>query len=134
MDSSKISVRLDKYLWAIRMFKSRSMADNACKTGKVKMNGQALKSSREVVVGDLYEFKNEAGKKIIKVTGIIEKRVQFSEAVKFYEDHTPPEDKTNLLPSVFYDKTGKRGSKSGRPTKRNRRDLEDVLGISLNED
>ena len=116
-----MGVRLDKYLWAIRMFKSRTLADQACSDGKVKMGDQPLKSSRDVVVGDIYTFRTPAGKRQIKVRALLDKRPGFSEAIQYYEDLTPPEWKEAAQSSVFHDRTGKRGSRSGRPTKRNRR-------------
>lgn len=118
-----MGVRLDKYLWAIRMFKSRTLADKACSDGKVKIGDLMVKSSRDVAVGDIYTFRTPAGKRQIRVVALLDKRLGFSDAIKYYEDLTPPE--WNILPqsAVFHDRTGKRGSRSGRPTKRNRREL-----------
>lgn len=121
-------VRIDKYLWAIRIFKTRSLAAFACDQGKVKLNGAAVKASRQVSPGDEYEIKTEARKWVIRVTGIIDKRVQYSEAVKNYIDITPAEEleRISFAAAAFY--TGKRRSKIGRPTKKQRRDLEDFTG------
>ena len=118
-----MSVRLDKYLWAIRMFKSRTLADKACSDGKVKMGDQLVKSSRDVVVGDVYTFRTPAGKRQIRVIALLDKRLGFADAIKYYEDLTPPEWNIATQSAVFHDRTGKRGSRSGRPTKRNRREL-----------
>ncbi len=120
-------LRIDKYLWAIRLFKTRSQAGDACDKGKVKFNGDNCKAARTVNIGDEYEVKTEAKRWRIKVTGLLYKRVQFSEAVKHYTDITPPEelDRIKSLPSAFH--TGKRLSNVGRPTKRDRRDLEDFM-------
>ncbi len=125
MSSDK--VRLDKYLWAIRIFKTRSLATKAIDDGKVKLDGLGLKPSRNVVVGDTYEIKTSARKWLITVTGVIESRVKFAEATKHYEDITPEEDKqyNRRLSSSFY--TGKRQSKTGRPTKKQRRDLNEFF-------
>lgn len=118
-------VRLDKYLWAIRLFKTRTLAADACETGKVKFMGHAAKASRTVNQGDEFEVKAEARKWVIKVTGVIDKRVQYNEAIKHYVDLTPVEeiDRLKFEASAFY--TGKRNSKIGRPTKKQRRDLEE---------
>lgn len=118
-------VRIDKYLWAIRIFKTRSLAAFACDQGKVRLGGAAVKASKTVNVGDEYEVKTEARKWIIKVISIIDKRVQYIEAVKHYLDITPAEEleRLNFQAAAFY--TGKRNSKIGRPTKKQRRDLED---------
>lgn len=123
-----MKVRVDKYLWSIRVFKTRTMASNACTKGKVKIEGENLKPSRNVNVGERIDIKTDARTWNIEVTGLIEKRVQYTEAIKNYVDHTPEELKTTEKPmsSSFY--TGKRLSKVGRPTKRQRRDLDDFLG------
>jgi len=127
MSEVKEKLRADKYLWAIRMFKTRSQAADACDKGKVKLNGDSIKASKTVNVNDEYEIKTEARKWHIKVTGLLDHRVQYSEAIKFYIDLTPSEelDKSGAQPATFH--TGKRLSKIGRPTKKQRRDLEDYM-------
>jgi ribosome-associated heat shock protein Hsp15 len=121
-------VRLDKYLWAIRVFKTRTLASQACDQGKVKFMGHAAKAAKTVNIGDEFEIKAEARKWVIKVTDIIDKRVQYAEAIKNYVDLTPAEelDRLKFEASAFY--TGKRNSKIGRPTKKQRRDLEEFTG------
>lgn len=117
-------LRLDKYLWAIRLFKTRSQAGDACDNGKVKLNGENVKASKTVVIGDEYEVKTEAKRWKVKVTGLLEKRVQYSEAIKYYSDITPPEELERIAFQVASFHTGKRLSKVGRPTKKQRRDLD----------
>ena len=121
----KEKLRLDKYLWAIRIFKTRSIAAVACDKGRIKMNGEALKASRIVKIDDVYEIKTEEKRWVIKVKGLLPKRVQYKEAIEFYEDLTPPEEKERIAfqAASFY--SGKRLSKIGRPTKKERRDLDD---------
>jgi ribosome-associated heat shock protein Hsp15 len=123
----KEKLRLDKYLWAIRLFKTRTAASTACDKGRVKMNGEAIKASRVVKVEDSYEVKTDEKKWVIKVTGLLPKRVQYSEAIKFYEDLTPIEEKERIAfqSASFY--SGKRLSKIGRPTKKERRDIDDFM-------
>jgi len=123
----KEKLRLDKYLWAIRLFKTRTAAATACDKGRVKMNGQAVKASRIVKVEDTYEVKTDEKRWVIKVTGLLPKRVQYSEAIKFYEDQTPIEEKERIAfqTASFY--SGKRLSKIGRPTKKERRDIDDFM-------
>lgn len=118
-------LRIDKYLWAIRLFKTRTLAATACDQGKVKQLGNAVKAARHVSVGDEYEVKTEAKRWVIKVTGLLDKRVQYTEAIKYYVDITPAEEieRLQFQAAAFY--TGKRNSKIGRPTKKQRRDLED---------
>lgn len=126
--------RLDKYLWAIRLFKTRTQATEAIDGGKVKLNGTAIKPSRAVCVGDQYQIKTAAGKKTIEVTALLHNRVAFPEAIKHYTDITPEEDKVlnQATAPSFY--TGKRLSKTGHPTKKQRRDLEDFLNDSIEAD
>lgn len=127
MAAEKEKLRIDKYLWSIRLFKTRSQAGDACSKGKVKYNGDAVKSSRIVAIGDEYEVKTEAKKWVIKVTGLLNTRQAYSEAIKYYIDITPAEelDRIKFVASSFH--TGKRLSKVGRPTKRDRRDLEEFM-------
>lgn len=127
-------LRLDKYLWAIRIFKTRTQASSAIEDGKVKMNGVSVKASRIVSLGDRYDIKTPARKWTIEVTGLLHNRVGYEEAIKHYADITSDEDKqlNQRITSSFY--TGKRLSKTGRPTKKQRRDLNDLLGGEDNED
>src|SRR5690349_237028 len=92
----KEKLRLDKYLWAIRIFKTRTMAAAACDTGKVKQNGTSVKASKNVTIGDEYEVKTEAKRWIIKVTGLLFNRVAYTEAIKYYIDITPQEELDRL--------------------------------------
>jgi ribosome-associated heat shock protein Hsp15 len=123
-----MKVRIDKYLWAIRLFKTRGLAAEALDKGRVKLNGVSVKASRSVVVGDEYEIRTEARKWVIKVTALLENRVAYPEAIKHYEDLTPPEEleRIQFQAASFY--TGKRLSKTGRPTKKDRRDLDEFTG------
>jgi len=121
----KEKLRLDKYLWAIRLFKTRSQAGDACDKGKVKFNGDNVKAARTVAINDEYEVKTEAKRWRIKVTGLLEKRVQYSEAIKYYTDITPAEEVERIQYQAASFHTGKRQSKVGRPTKKERRDIDD---------
>jgi|SRR5215203_3085324 len=124
----KEKIRLDKYLWAIRLFKTRTMAAAACDTGKVKQNGTSVKASKNVSLGDEYEVKTEAKKWIIKVTGLLANRVAFTEAIKYYLDLTPQEELDKLQFQGVSFHTGKRKSKIGRPTKKQRRERDEFFG------
>lgn len=121
-------LRIDKYLWSIRLFKTRGLASEACEKGKVKMNGDAVKASKTVHINDEYEIKTEAKRWRILVTGLLDHRVQYSEAIKFYQDITPAEEIERLHYQAAAFHTGKRLSKIGRPTKKNKRDLDEFLG------
>jgi ribosome-associated heat shock protein Hsp15 len=123
--------RLDKYLWAIRLFKTRTQATEAIDSGKVKLNGAPVKPSHAVNVGEQYQVKTAGGRKTIEVTALLHNRVAFAEAIKHYLDITPEKDKllNQATAPSFY--TGKRLSKTGHPTKKQRRDLEDFLNDSM---
>lgn len=123
----KDKLRIDKYLWSIRLFKTRRIASDACEKGRVKMEGTSLKASKTVNIGEVYDVRTDVRKWVVKVTGLLDHRLQYSEAVNYYEDITPPEalDKPESQAATFH--TGKRLSKIGRPTKRERRDLDDYM-------
>jgi ribosome-associated heat shock protein Hsp15 len=125
--SVKEKLRLDKYLWAIRLFKTRTMAAAACDTGKVKFDGSQAKASRPVSIGDEYEVKTEAKRWRIKVTALLHNRVAFAEAVKYYIDITPEDEIQRLQYQAASFHTGKRQSKIGRPTKKERRELDGFM-------
>jgi ribosome-associated heat shock protein Hsp15 len=121
-------VRIDKYLWAVRIFHTRAEAAAACGGGKVKTAGKAVKASRTVHAGDEYEIVTPARKWVIRVTATLGRRAGYAETVKHYVDLTPEKDAApqKKQASSFY--TGKRLSKVGRPTKKQRRDLDDFTG------
>jgi ribosome-associated heat shock protein Hsp15 len=127
MKEAKDKLRLDKYLWAIRVFKTRSAAAEACEKGRVKSGGDAQKASHAVKTGEVFDVRTESRKWVIRVTGLLDHRVQFGEAIKYYEDLTPPEERERLefQAAVFY--SGKRQTKIGRPTKKDRRELDDFM-------
>ena len=121
---AKEKLRFDKYLWSIRLYKTRTMAAAACDSGKVKFEGSAAKASRNLNIGDEYEVKTEVKRWRIKVTGLLQKRVATSEAIKNYIDITPEEEIQRLQFQAASFHTGKRPSKIGRPTKKDRRELD----------
>src|ERR1700729_680382 len=92
-------LRIDKYLWAIRAFKTRSLATEACKAGRVKLEGQNIKPSHEVKIGEVYHVAKGPERRVLKVTGMAENRTDAKTAVSFYEDITPYEE-THAFKSV----------------------------------
>jgi ribosome-associated heat shock protein Hsp15 len=119
------SVRLDSYLWAIRMYKSRSLASDAIKNNKVKLNDELVKAAHIVKIGERYTMSFPQGvKKNIEVTGIIEKRQGYDIAKEHYIDHSPPIEKLERMPSVFFMPNMLRDRGAGRPTKKDRRDMD----------
>ena len=119
--------RLDKYLWAIRLFKTRTLAAASCDSGKVKQNGTSVKASKKVSVGDEYEIKTEARKWVIKVTQLLQSRVAYPEAILHYLDLTPKEEPDPQQFQAVSFHTGKRKSKIGRPTKKQRRERDEFF-------
>jgi ribosome-associated heat shock protein Hsp15 len=120
-------IRIDKYLWAIRLFKTRSLASEALDKGKVKWHGESVKASRAVKVGDEYHVKTAAKNWVIRVDALLDNRVAYSEAIKHYSDLTPAEEITRVAYEASSFHTGKRLSKVGRPTKKEKRDLDDFF-------
>jgi len=114
------AVRIDKWLWAIRIFKTRSQASEACRSGRIRIADIQVKASREIREGDIVHIRVGPLTRIIKATGLIENRVSGKLAVEFYEDLTPAEEieKIRLLKEVNYEK---REKGTGRPTKKERR-------------
>lgn len=119
-------VRIDKWLWAIRVFKTRSMATDACKNGRVKVDGVSVKPSRSVKINEIIFVKKPPVIYSYKVTGIIDRRVSASLAVQNYEELTPEEELAKLAvnETIFV----KRDRGTGRPTKKERRTIEKLTG------
>jgi len=114
-------VRVDKWLWAIRLYKSRTLASEACDGGKVKIDGNHLKASKMLSIGDVLHIRHNHSLKIYKVISLIEKRVNASLAAACFEDLSPPEDSSDFIPSAF----AQRDKGMGRPTKKERRNIDD---------
>lgn len=116
------SLRIDKWLWAVRLFKTRTIATEACRTGKVKFQGEPVKASRDIHPGDVFVVKTEIMTKTVKVKMLIHNRVGAKLVPDCLEDLTPPEEFERLLlkKEMNYEK---RDRGSGRPTKKERRDI-----------
>ena len=115
-------VRIDKWLWAARMFKTRSMASDACTGGHVKLDGETVKSSKSVMVGVMVEVLTPGGPRILEVVALADKRGPAKVAQTLYTDHTPPPPDTRHMPGdPTFDRGSRKGRKGARPTKRDRR-------------
>src|SRR6185503_9962719 len=116
------SVRIDKWLWCVRLYKSRTLATSACEAGKVRIAGQPAKPSRAVKRGDLIEAAIGEMTRTVKVLELLEQRVGAAKVPGFMEDLTPPAEfqkrRETSSPSGF------RPKGAGRPTKRDRRILQ----------
>ncbi len=119
--------RIDRWLWAVRLFKTRSLASEACRGGKVRVRNEKVKPSYGVKVGEVLEIQSGPITKRLRVLGLIEKRVGAKLVPEFLEDLTPPED-YRLLQQTAAQKVLRRDRGTGRPTKRDRRDIERLFG------
>lgn len=121
------AVRIDKWLWAVRVFKTRTIASEACKKGRVLIGNNSVKSSRMIRIGEVVQVKKPPITYSFKVIAISQKRMGAKLVPEFMENVTSPEEyellEMNKL-SGFVDR--QRGS--GRPTKKERRDLEQFTG------
>jgi ribosome-associated heat shock protein Hsp15 len=117
------SARVDSWIWAVRLFKTRSLATAACRAGHVRVNGERAKSAQPVRPGDEIRVRVAGFDRIVVVSRIVTKRVGATVAAECYVDKTPPpppREEVALLPL--------RDRGAGRPTKRERRDMEKLRG------
>jgi ribosome-associated heat shock protein Hsp15 len=119
------NVRIDKWLWAVRIYKSRSLATDACAGGKVKIKGKSIKPSREVIPGEVLTVQSGYIKRTYKVLELLEKRVSAKLAKDYVKDITPEEELLKLE-TVHYSTYISRFRGSGRPTKKDRRIFEKI--------
>lgn len=117
------SVRLDVWLWSVRLFKTRSAATQGCRGGHVRLNGAPVKAAAPVRVGDRVSVKRPGWQQEFEVKQLISKRVGAPVAMTCYVDHSPPRPAELSMP------VGKRDRGAGRPTKKDRRDLEKLRGL-----
>ncbi|MFL0425167.1 RNA-binding S4 domain-containing protein [Micrococcus luteus] len=115
-------VRIDAWLWAVRLYKTRSAATAAVRAGHVRIDGEPVKAATPVVVGNRVRVRQDGRERILEVTGLIAKRVGAPVARRQYVDHSPPPVPRELL-AVPYRERG-----AGRPTKRDRRQLDALRG------
>ena len=120
-------IRIDKWLWSVRIFKTRSLASEACTAGKIKIDGENMKAAYLLKIGQTVHVNKQGDKSIFKVVKLIEKRVSAPLAAECYEDLTPPEEKNKLhFPATFYEV---RDRGIGRPTKKDRREIDKFKDI-----
>ena len=114
------SVRVDSWLWAIRVYKTRSAATTACRAGHVRLNGDKVKAAQAVRIGDELRIRIAGFDRILFVRQLLVKRVGAPIAAAAYEDRTPEREPQAAL--------GLRDRGAGRPTKRERRDIDRLRG------
>lgn len=117
------SVRLDKWLWAARCFKTRSLATTACNAGHVKLNGESAKPAKAIRVGDRLEVRTPGGLRVLEVAALSEQRGPATVAQTLYLDHSPPPPPKDEigLPTL-------RDRGAGRPSKRDLRQIRKLRG------
>ncbi|MDB6109642.1 MAG: RNA-binding protein [Pedosphaera sp.] len=120
------SVRIDKWLWAIRLFKTRGLATEACRHGRVTVGGQAVKPSRDVKISDLIVAKTGDITRTVKVLALLEHRVGAQMVREYAEDLTPASEyekpRERFLQPLFSRPKG-----AGRPTKKDRRQMDKLF-------
>ncbi|AWI09036.1 RNA-binding S4 domain-containing protein [Ereboglobus luteus] len=119
--------RIDKWLWAVRLFKTRALATDACKAGSVEIGGHAVKPSRDVHAGETIHVKQGLILRTLRVVDIPRSRVGAKLVATYCEDLTPPSE-FEKVKEQRVQQTLARAKGSGRPTKRDRRALDRLLG------
>ncbi len=127
-------VRIDKWLWGVRIFKSRTLASDMIKTNKVKVNDREVKSSQLIQRNDMVTVKKNGFNFQFKVIDLVDKRVGAPLAVVCYADMTPPEE-LNKYTEWFVGKGGAemRDRGTGRPTKKDRREIDTFKGFYFDD-
>jgi ribosome-associated heat shock protein Hsp15 len=113
--------RVDRWLWAVRLYKTRSLATDACRGGHVKVNGATAKPATTVKVGDRVAANAHGRDRVFEVVEVIDKRVSAPLAAQAIVDHSPPAPEREYVAPAFV-----RDAATGRPTKRDRRQLDRV--------
>jgi ribosome-associated heat shock protein Hsp15 len=119
------AIRVDKWLWAVRLYKTRTLAAEACQGGHIRINGHPAKPARDVHVGDLITARTGAVLRTFRVRAILENRVGAALVPDYLEDLTPPEEAAKPR------EPGRRAAGAGRPTKRERRVLDAWLHLPV---
>jgi ribosome-associated heat shock protein Hsp15 len=117
------SVRVDVWIWSVRLLKTRSMATAACRAGHVRVNDQRVKPAAAVRVGDEVRLRHDGRERVVVVRKIVGKRVGAAVAEECLTDNSPPPPPRQLLP------VARRERGAGRPTKRERRELDRLRGL-----
>ena len=124
---SSREIRLDKFLWAARLFKTRSAATEACKKGKVIINNVAAKPSRSITAGDIITLRRMPVIYTYRIVAPLENRVGAKIVNQYIEDLTPEEERNKLTAAKMPGAFGIRDRGMGRPTKRERRIIDDLF-------
>lgn len=123
----KETMRIDKWLWCIRAYRTRSKAAAACKAGHVHLNGQAIKPASPIRVDDTLVVEYPRLNRTLKVVALLPRRVGAPKAIQHYEDLTPESEYDKLKTQTMAQSLIMRDRGTGRPTKKQRRELEKWL-------
>ncbi|MGI5290120.1 RNA-binding S4 domain-containing protein [Nonomuraea polychroma] len=123
MAGDQVSARVDSWIWSVRLTRTRSIASDACRGGHVRVNGVRVKPAHAVRVGDEIRLRHDGRERIVVVSRIIAKRVGAAVAAECYVDKSPPPPPREEAVTVAVRARG-----AGRPTKRERRSIEKLLG------
>lgn len=124
-------VRIDKFLWATRLFKTRSIASSQCSKGHIKINNQIVKPSKEVKAGDIISVKSNIITRSYRIKKILDKRVGAKNVEQFIEEITSQEELLKLKLYKEYQRIAvPKRDKKGRPTKQERRQWDNFFGKS----
>jgi ribosome-associated heat shock protein Hsp15 len=121
-------VRMDKWLWAARFFKTRALARRACDLGRIESNGQPARASREVRAGDLLQVKNDSGDYQVEVLGLSEMRGPAPIARMLYRETEASQESRLKLAEERKAMSGFEGPREGKPSKRDRRESQRLRG------
>ena len=127
--SGSTSARIDVWLWSVRQVRSRSAATSACKAGHVRINGETAKPAQHVSVGDEVRYRVDGFDRLLTVTQILTKRVGAPIARTAYIDSSPPRPSPLDAPAAVIRDRG-----AGRPTKKERRQLDALMGGGRHQD
>jgi len=119
-------IRMDRYLWHVRLSKTRSLATDACQSGNVRIDGERVKPARLVKQGLEFEMRRAGAGRSYKILGLVEHRIAAKEVEKYLEETTPPEV-LEMLKAAKEAPTLKRDRGMGRPTKRDLRRIEKLF-------
>ncbi|MFI0263696.1 RNA-binding S4 domain-containing protein [Streptomyces sp. NPDC017056] len=123
MASDEGTVRVDSWIWSVRLTKTRSLAATACRGGHVRVNGERVKAAQAVRAGDEVRLRHAGRERVVVVKRLVRKRVGAAVAAECFVDNSPPPPPREEIAAV-----GHRDRGAGRPTKRDRRELEQLRG------
>ena len=127
MKGELVKARIDRWLWAVRLFRTRALATEACRGGKIRVREDKVKPSYSIKAGETVTIQSGPITKTVRVLGVIEKRLGAKLVADYLEDLTPSEE-YELLRMTAAQKALRRDRGTGRPTKRDRREIERLFG------